>query len=70
MDIDRLLSALHYKVYYYFGREIHWRNHQNFGLKQPWAVTKRDNEKVKRLIESGKPCFIGRYGTIELSVQL
>jgi hypothetical protein len=70
MDIDRLLSALHYKVYYYSGREKHWRNHQNFGLKQPWAETKRDNEKVIRLIESGKPFFIGRYGTIELGAFL
>lgn len=70
MDIDRLLSALHYKVYYYSGREKHWRNHQNFGLKQPWAETKIDNEKVNVSFQSGKPFFIGRYGTIELSAFL
>lgn len=70
MDIDRLLSALRYKIYNYSGRGKHWQNHQNFGLEQPWTETKMDNEKVKVLIESEKPFFIGRYGTIELGAFL
>jgi hypothetical protein len=66
MDIERILSTLHYKVYYYTGRNEHWRNHQNFGLQYKWTESEQDNDKLKSLLGGGNPFFIGRYGTIEL----
>lgn len=50
MDIERILSTLHYKVYYYTGRNEHWRNHQNFGLQYKWTESEQDNDKLKSLL--------------------
>ena len=70
MDINHILSSLHYYIYHFCGRDKHWRNHQNFGLQYSWQETEADNEKVRSLIESNQPFFIGRYGTIELGAFL
>lgn len=70
MDINHILSSLHYYIYHFCGRDKHWMNHQNFGLQYSWQETEADNEKVRSLIESNQPFFIGRYGTIELGAFL
>ncbi len=66
MDIDRLLSSLWFRMYGFTGKAKHWRNKQNLGLRQVSQKTEEDNGKVKSLLLSNEPFFIGRYGTIEL----